>query len=116
MRNEFPFQVQLELRVVGFGVPKIGYCGGSLILDSIVLTAAQCVSDREKELIRDAEEVNVIAGTLYHRKTPSDARSSSSGKLRKIGITFLVKEIRIHPKYFDLGTGELDLTYGAVGK
>jgi len=84
--NEYPWQVLIHF--------SPGFCGGSLISNRWVLTAAHCLfkTDDDHKEIRpwNANEIQVVLGE-HDPKTPSESKSLKRG----------VEEIKIHPNYKD---------------
>lgn len=85
--NEFPYQIAIREKKLLPGEPSI--CGGSIISNDLIITAAHCLTvsaDNLKELLKP-EEVDVV---IASRDISNPAR------------VFEVHEMWVHPKFLQI--------------
>ena len=93
--NEFPWQAHLRIGARYYDYGK-GYCGGSILNDEWILTAAHCVTDKDGTLLYDLQDVNVAVG--WHQ-SQGNLNNISENDRRK-GTDFIpAKQIISHNKY-----------------
>ncbi|KAK9499756.1 hypothetical protein O3M35_002732 [Rhynocoris fuscipes] len=98
--NEFPWMVLLNMYThLGGGLMSMSYCGGSVITQRHVLTAAHCVVDKNTRKILEPQNVYVKLAEHHSR--------ISSGKEKEVRG----KEIFVHEKYLQRGTHDIAVIF-----
>lgn len=79
--GQFPYQISLQLRIYGTAFAR--HCGGAIITNQFILTAAHCY---EREYIPELSRYRVVAGA--HKLDGSD------------GQIYNLKQFIVHERYY----------------